>query len=91
VGVPILLMPSWFLFAAYIVLFGQPLLRDEVGSNQAYAVAVAFVTPPLGVLAILMPAMRSDQAGRTSAMRLLAASSSTRISDSPFTSGRHSR
>jgi len=42
VGVPILLMPSWFLFAAYIVLFGQPLLRDEVGSSQAYAVAGAF-------------------------------------------------
>jgi Zn-dependent protease len=43
VGVPILLMPSWFLFAAYIVLSGQSLLRDQVGGGRAYAAAVAFV------------------------------------------------
>ncbi len=42
-GVPIVLMPSWFLFAAYIVLSAQSLLRDEVGSSRAYAVAVGFV------------------------------------------------
>ncbi|MCW2600703.1 MAG: Zn-dependent protease-like protein [Frankiales bacterium] len=41
-GVPILLMPSWFLFAAYIVLSGQSLLRNDVGSGQAYGVALAF-------------------------------------------------
>lgn len=43
VGVPILLMPSWFLFAAYLVLSGQSLLRGEVGGGAAYGVAVAFV------------------------------------------------
>lgn len=42
-GVPILLMPSWFLFAAYLVLSGQSLLRSEVGGGAAYGVAVAFV------------------------------------------------
>lgn len=43
VGVPVLLTPSWFLFAAYLVLSGQSLLRDEFGSSRAYAAAVAFV------------------------------------------------
>ena len=43
VGVPVLLAPSWFLFAAYVVLSGQSLLRDEFGSGRAYAAAVAFV------------------------------------------------
>ncbi len=36
-------MPSWFLFAAYLVLSGQSLLRDQVGNGQAYAAALAFV------------------------------------------------
>lgn len=43
VGVPILLMPSWFLFAAYLVIAGQSLLRDQVGGSQAYGAAAAFV------------------------------------------------
>jgi len=42
-GVPVLLMPSWFVFAAYLVLSGQSLLRDQVGSSLAYAAATAFV------------------------------------------------
>jgi Zn-dependent protease len=43
VGVPILLMPSWFVFAAYVVLAGQSVLREQVGSGPAYGVALAFV------------------------------------------------
>jgi Zn-dependent protease len=43
VGVPVLLMPSWFVFAAYVVLAGQSVLKEQVGSAQAYAVALAFV------------------------------------------------
>jgi Zn-dependent protease len=43
VGVPILLMPSWFVFAVYVVLAGQSLLRDRVGAGAAYGVALAFV------------------------------------------------
>jgi Zn-dependent protease len=43
VGVPILLMPSWFLFATYVVLAGEPILRDRVGTGPAYAVSTAFV------------------------------------------------
>jgi Zn-dependent protease len=43
VGVPILLAPSWFLFAAYLVLSGQSLLRSEVGDGTAYLAAVVFV------------------------------------------------
>lgn len=42
VGVPILLMPSWFLFAGWIVLVGPSLLVDELGTTQAYAFAAAF-------------------------------------------------
>lgn len=42
-GVPILLMPSWFVFAAYLVLAGQSLLRDDVGGAAAVGVAAAFV------------------------------------------------
>jgi Zn-dependent protease len=43
VGVPILLMPSWFVFAAYVVLAGQSVLKEQVGAGQAYGVAGAFV------------------------------------------------
>jgi Zn-dependent protease len=43
VGVPILLMPSWFVFAAYLVLAGQSVLRDRLGAGEAYGVAAAFV------------------------------------------------
>lgn len=42
-GVPVRLMPSWFLFAAYLVITGQQVLRDRVGEGQAYALAAAFV------------------------------------------------
>jgi Zn-dependent protease len=43
VGVPVVLMPSWFLFAAYIVLSGQSLLRNDFGAGEAYAIATGFV------------------------------------------------
>ncbi len=42
VGVPILLMPSWFLFAGYVVLAGHYLLVDEYGTGRAYAYAAGF-------------------------------------------------
>jgi Zn-dependent protease len=42
-GVPVRLMPSWFVFAAYLVFTGQQVLRDRVGDNQAYALAAVFV------------------------------------------------
>ena len=40
-GVPVLLTPSWFVFAAWIVLLYQPLARDRVGDATAYGVGAA--------------------------------------------------
>jgi Zn-dependent protease len=40
-GVPILLTPSWFVFAVWVVLLYQPLVRDRLGEGQAYAVGAA--------------------------------------------------
>ena len=40
-GVPVLLTPSWFVFAAWIVLLYQPLARERVGDGPAYAVGAA--------------------------------------------------
>jgi Zn-dependent protease len=42
-GVPVRLMPSWFVFAAYLVLTGQAALNGRVEQGTAYFVAVAFV------------------------------------------------
>lgn len=42
VGVPILLMPSWFLFAAYLLVVGQTFLGGEAGTPRAYALAACF-------------------------------------------------
>ncbi|MDP9182788.1 MAG: site-2 protease family protein [Actinomycetota bacterium] len=42
-GVPVRLMPSWFVFAAYLVLTGQQVLRTRVSEGEAYALAAAFV------------------------------------------------
>jgi Zn-dependent protease len=42
-GVPVRLMPSWFVFAAYLVLTGQQVLRSRVSDGEAYLLAVAFV------------------------------------------------
>lgn len=42
-GVPVRLMPSWFVFAAYLVLTGQQVLRDRVDTGEAYALAAVFV------------------------------------------------
>jgi Zn-dependent protease len=41
-GVPVRLMPSWFLFAAYLVLSGEAVLRDELGRGRAVTVAASF-------------------------------------------------
>lgn len=40
-GVPVLLTPSWFVFAFWIVLLYQPLVKDQVGAGPAYAVGGA--------------------------------------------------
>src|SRR5206468_12760319 len=40
---PVRLMPSWFVFAAYLVITGQQVLRDRVSDGEAYALAAAFV------------------------------------------------
>ena len=40
-GVPVVLTPSWLLFAVYIVLLYQPVVRDRVGDGQAYIVGGA--------------------------------------------------
>ncbi len=40
VGVPVLLMPSWFLFATYVVLVGQSVVDDGA---RGYLIAVVFV------------------------------------------------
>jgi Zn-dependent protease len=42
VGVPILLMPSWFLLPAYLVLTSQSVMRDSIGAGRAYGLALAF-------------------------------------------------
>lgn len=41
-GVPVFVAPSWFLFAAFIVLSYGPTLAEEVGRARAYAAAAAF-------------------------------------------------
>ncbi|HUR52284.1 MAG TPA: site-2 protease family protein [Mycobacteriales bacterium] len=47
-GVPVRLMPSWFVFAAYLVLTGQAALSQRVEEGTAYLVAGAFVLLLLG-------------------------------------------
>ncbi len=42
-GVPVVLMPSWFLFAAYLVVTGQSILSDRYGGQTALWAAVALV------------------------------------------------
>lgn len=42
-GVPVVLMPSWFLFAAYLVLSGSSVLSDELGPAASYAASTGFV------------------------------------------------
>jgi Zn-dependent protease len=42
-GVPVVLMPSWFVFAVYLVLTGQSVLRQQLSSGTAYAMAIALV------------------------------------------------
>jgi Zn-dependent protease len=42
-GVPVRLMPSWFVFAAYLVITGQSVLAQRVSTGTAYVVALAFV------------------------------------------------
>lgn len=42
-GVPVRLMPSWFVFAAYLVLTGQTVLRNRTDAGTAYLLASAFV------------------------------------------------
>jgi len=40
-GVPILIAPSWFAFAAFLVVVIAPRLQDQLGSTSAYVSAVA--------------------------------------------------
>ena len=42
VGVPVYLTPSWFLFAAFIVVTSAPPLVDRVGTVSAYIAATSF-------------------------------------------------
>ena len=42
VGVPVYLTPSWFLFAAFIVITSAPPLVDRVGTFSAYIAATSF-------------------------------------------------
>lgn len=43
VGVPVLLMPSWFVFAGYLVLTGRSLLLDRYDGTTALLAALALV------------------------------------------------
>ena len=38
VGVPVILTPSWLVFAVYLVLLYQPVVRERVGDGPAYLV-----------------------------------------------------
>ena len=40
-GVPVLLTPAWLVFATWIVLLYQPLVRERVGNGEAYALGAA--------------------------------------------------
>lgn len=42
-GVPVVVRPSWFLFAAYLVVSGQAVLREEWEPGTAYLLAVGLV------------------------------------------------
>ena len=52
VGVPIYLTPSWFLFAAFIVVTSAPPLVDRVGAVSAYVAAASFAV--LLLLSVLL-------------------------------------
>jgi Zn-dependent protease len=41
-GVPVLVSPSWLLFAAFVVISYGPALRDDFGTTRAYVGAGAF-------------------------------------------------
>lgn len=41
-GVPVFVQPSWFLFAAFLVVSYGPALSDRFGARSAYAAAAAF-------------------------------------------------
>jgi Zn-dependent protease len=41
-GVPVLVSPSWLLFAAFVVIVYGPALRDDFGTTRAYVGAGAF-------------------------------------------------
>lgn len=43
VGVPVVIRPSWFLFAAYLVFSGQVVLRETWEPGTAYLLAAALV------------------------------------------------
>ncbi|MCW2542734.1 MAG: Zn-dependent protease-like protein, partial [Frankiales bacterium] len=47
-GVPVLLTPSWLIFAAWIVLLYQPLVRDRVGDGTAFGLGAALAVMLLG-------------------------------------------
>lgn len=51
-GVPVLVSPTWLLFAAFIVLTYGPALTDRFGATRAYAGAVAFAV--LLLLSVLL-------------------------------------
>ncbi|MCU1691495.1 MAG: peptidase [Frankiales bacterium] len=42
VGVPVFLTPSWFLFAAFVLLSYGPQLADEFGAARGYSAAAAY-------------------------------------------------
>jgi Zn-dependent protease len=47
-GVPVFVAPSWFLFAAFVVLTYGPALAEEQGRARAYTAAAAFAVLLLG-------------------------------------------
>jgi len=52
VGVPILVTPTWLLFAGFIVVSFGPLLADQYGTGRAYATAGSFAV--LLLLSVLL-------------------------------------
>jgi Zn-dependent protease/CBS domain-containing protein len=41
-GVPVYVAPTWFVFAAFVVIVYAPALRDELGATRAYTASASF-------------------------------------------------
>lgn len=90
-GVPVRLMPSWFVFAAYLVLTGQATLREQYTPGTATALASAFTL--LLLASVVLHEIGHCLAARAfglpvSAIRITLIAGFTEINEAPQTPAR---